>query len=108
MQNEIDNSWYENGELPPVGAICEYKLGNFWKHCEVKGDAFDYGHRIVLVQIGEGCKATGEVKYFRPTKSDREKAIEDMLKIAYTPEVISNRSIMGAIYDAGYRKVEDK
>jgi hypothetical protein len=102
----MSNDWFENGELPPVGIECEYKLGNFWKHCEVKGDAFEYGHRIVLVQIGDGCKCTGEVKYFRPIKSEREKAIDDMASIMGSGSNTYWASAE-ALYDAGYRKLED-
>lgn len=107
----MSNDWFEKGELPPVGIECEYKLGHFWKHCKVKGDAFDYGHRIVLVQIGEGCKTTGESKWFRPIKSEREKAIEAALE--FTKDTVfvehSVKKLATIWYDAGMLRLpEDK
>ncbi len=72
----MNNDWYEKGELPPVGQKCEFRTGNFWKPCEIKGEAFDYGQRIVLVQIGDAAKTIGNTEALRPLKSDREKAIE--------------------------------
>ena len=101
----MNNDWYEKGEMPPVGEKCEFKLGNFWKPCEIKGEAFDYGHRLVLVQIGEGCKTTGEVKLFRPIKSDREKAIEAAGSICK----LDLADVFGELYDAGLLSLpEDK
>lgn len=42
----------------------------------------------------------------KPIKSEREIAIEEMLKIHYKSN--GDRETMGSIYDAGYRKVEVK
>jgi hypothetical protein len=123
-----DNSWYENGELPPVGTKCEVThngISGIWEEIEILKHDINYkgsgsSGRLACISLSginvgrsrkegdlfwlhnvkdEDCK-------FRPIKTEREMAIDDMLKIAYTPEVINNRTIMGALYDAGYRKNE--
>lgn len=103
-----NNEWYERGELPPVGVECEFKLVGFWKHCEVKGEATNYGERIVLAQIGEGCKATSDAKLFRPIRTDRERAIDAALKIAQEFDLPSGiHQIFEKCYDAGLLRLPE-
>jgi hypothetical protein len=103
----MSNEWFENCELPPVGTLCEYRVGNFWKPCEIKGDAFDYGERVVLAQVGDTAKLVTSKCKLRPIKTEREKAIEEMVKVL----IRGNGSTLGDcaknLYDAGYRKLED-
>lgn len=103
----MSNEWFEKGELPPVGEKCEFRMGNFWKPCEIKGEAFDYGQRLVLVQIGDAAKTIGNTELLRPIKSEREKAIDDMASIMGRGSNTYWASAE-ALYDAGYRKLEDK
>jgi len=107
----MSNEWFENGELPPVGTLCEYRVGNFWKPCEIKGEAFDYGQRLVLVQIGDAAKTIGNTELLRPIKSEREKAIEEMMSKILSPslELYTDQYEYAAarLYDAGYRKFGD-
>lgn len=44
---------------------------------------------------------------FRPIKSDRDKAIEDMSRIFYQRDLVVDESF-GALYDAGYRKINSE
>jgi hypothetical protein len=110
-----DSSWFENGELPPVGAKCEFRVGNFWKPCEIKGEAFDYGERVVLVQAGDTAKLVTSKDKLRPIKSDREKAIEAAYKAVNARELSSiewnahAERIFNQLYDAGLLRLpEDK
>ena len=105
----MSNEWFENGELPPVGAKCEFRVGNFWKPCEIKGEAFDYGDRVVLAQAGDAAKLVTSKDKLRPIKSDREKAIEAMAAIWDSNLELSSQSIFEQAYDAGLLRLpEDK
>lgn len=73
---EQDNGWYERGELPPVGVECEFNVCDSWEKCEIKGDGYDCGHRVVLVQVGDRCVLAQRPNPFRPLKTEREKLVE--------------------------------
>lgn len=132
-----DNSWYEKGELPPVGTKCEVThngIRGIWERIEIlkhdinyKGNG--YSERFACISLSginlggsrekgdlfwlynvkdEGCK-------FRPIKTERELAIEQMSKDinlrVTNHEMIKNTvgledSILAKLYDAGYRKNE--
>jgi len=65
------------------------------------------GKKVIVIQYKTGCEFSRiktEVK-FRPIKSDREKAIDEMLKLNTHDGA---RVFMGALYDAGYRKQESE
>lgn len=104
--NSGKNDWYERGDRPPVGAICEAKINHGhwrWEHVEILMHS-----KKSEKECGTYCEKLGILAWsdeFRTIQTeDRKKAIDEMLKISYTPEVISNRTIMGALYDAGFRK----
>ena len=87
-----DNSWYENGELPPVGANIEYKLGaGPWYEATVKYvlDVLDGDEDEIVIacpHLGfEQLLTLNKHTKIRPALSpeeiaqqDREKAIADV------------------------------
>lgn len=131
-----DNSWYENGELPPVGAKCKVDS----KQCESRfvkqfhGKTVDIlmhmtdhvGDNIAIFSMPDpsdkAClRFHGMVAgCFIPIKTERELAIEEMaidLNIKFNlhdqrvnceMEVTLDleKDILGKLYDAGYRKNE--
>jgi len=120
----MSNEWFERDERPPVGTVCEIShegIHGQWKKAEILKyhengsiaaisiDSHDFCGRGELGWIG-----TGSPVKFRPIKSDREKAIEEMNEIwmgqlgLYAKEGSTAHIVFGKIYDAGYRKVEDK
>jgi len=103
-----NNSWHQKGEHPPAGTKCEYaRSEKFFFECKILGSnggqvAFtcpDEPNRIFVNSFND-CG-------FRPIKSDREKAIEEMALLMGKSENTYWASAE-ALYDAGYRKVEDK
>lgn len=127
-----------NGEgLPPVGVECEYYSSthtkmqpedcNFNEHCiintwsngdrlSVLGCATKHGIKYPVVQnIETEDVSTIALKYIRPIRTEREKAIDEMY-FDVTGETASHDEIMDwdgwntcrAAYDAGYRKTERK
>lgn len=101
-----NNSWFERGEFPPVGTVCEVKTKTFkeWIKCFVVGKSSCgyaviecYGYAFII----------DSTHYFRPLRTEREMAIEDMSNIMHSVESqegLINDLALGALYDAGYRK----
>ena len=110
-----DNSWYENGDLPPVNTKCIFTgvdvavEGVILAHVEHKGQY------SAIIQC-DGDWWTGEVGEFRPWYSDeeiavqeREMVIEKMEFVAGGDLSIAERILMERLYDAGLRFTkEDK
>ena len=110
-----DNSWYENGEIPPVGAKCIYTgvdedfAGVIVAHVE---QGRDYQ---AIIQC-DGDWWPGEVGEFRPWYSDEEIAeqerknvIDAISDVLIETERMSRYTDVAAhLYDAGLRFVEDE
>lgn len=110
-----DNSWHEKGELPPVGTECEWdtKENDFHEKVQiaaiVKGKFFP----VAIMQFYDDFGIEADPTRFRPIKSDREKAIEEIYSILasriglYTEAHAEKcRFAAEALYDAGYRKTQ--
>ena len=107
---EVDNSWHARREFPPVGTICKMiDDKNTWLECEVI--SHKDGSCIGWIPL---CKApfyTYDKSDFRPLRTEREKAIDEMVAILKTkfnrPGVdgIAVADMVDELYDAGYRKV---
>ena len=107
---EIDNSWHERGELPPVGCECEF--------CN-SDDEWDDWLRSVFVgfdSTGNGVVSVfGDDKGvlwissnpddFRPLRTEREKAIDEMANLIAKSVFGSAKCQAEKLYDAGYRKI---
>ena len=107
---EQDNSWYERGELPPVGCECEikHKCWNGFERFTVVAITKEY------VIVEDDSVVAREQHYhlydmtFRPLSTERERAIDEMkLLCAYPGSWNSTyKSFAEALYAAGYRKVK--
>lgn len=104
-----NNSWYENGELPPVGAECLHQENITWN---METNKFKVK---VIARDGEGVViTTGNGRYtfeynpamFSPIQSkadiERDEAVGAMWAEVNHLEDVSN--ICEALHDAGYRK----
>ena len=112
MQKQQDNSWHERGEFPPVGAICEMiDDKNTWLECEVI--SHKDGSCIGWIPSRKAPFYTYDKSEFRPLRTEREKAIDEMVANignefkfeGYDLHTRITRSLSEFIYDAGYRKV---
>ena len=97
------NDWHERGELPPVNLQC---MRN--DHVvQIVAHMFNGESKYAAFQHvdGNGC-GYAEPSFFRPLKSERERAIEEMLKLDCHPQegMLSRHDFCGALYDAGFRK----
>ena len=102
---EVDNLWYERGELPPVGCECSAMRDGNWVKVEV------LRHRVNNVDMNVAAVMNCDsfnvfwATDFRPLRTEREKAIEDMSRVMHEHDSIIDDDTLGALYDAGYRKV---
>lgn len=96
------SDWHKNGELPPVGEVCEI-LGAFghykkWFECKIIAEhncsVFAANERSwINVRKGE--------REFRPLRTERDKAIDEMMEHC---DYLGSRDFAGKLFDAGYRK----
>ena len=112
VQPTTDNSWYERGELPPVMVPVELWFGgSFAYNCEFIAMR---GYTCVLWNLDDDKPDCADYmnSQFRPLRTEREKAIDEMVAILKAkfdrPGVdgIAVADIVDELYDAGYRKVK--
>jgi hypothetical protein len=109
----MSSDWFENGELPPIGDVCEYASilnEGVWIKCK---PMFFGEEQCVVYDLNSDREFSGKIKtaIFRPIKSDREKAIEAahniLLEKGYNSRIMDNA--IGHLYDAGLLRLpEDK
>ena len=105
-----DSSWHERGEFPPAGCECEVFYGDSWVRVFVIG-IDDVGDCVFTVprflEIDLSYDGISNKSSFRPLRTDREKAIDEMAELVscglVSPEMAKDFAIK--MYDAGYRKV---
>lgn len=117
-----DNSWYEKGELPPVGANIEYKLGDGpWYEATVKYvlDVLDGDEDEIVIacpHLGfEQLLVLDKHTKIRPIQTpeqiaeqEREKVIDAISDVLIETERMSNYTDVAAhLYESGLRFVEE-
>ena len=107
---KVDNSWHERGEFPPpVGCECEVvpKSGGAWAKAVILAVT---NQNVIMLVNDEPLEVVSRASnvIFRPLRTERDKAIDEMYRAAYSVGNVINAETIGAIYDAGYRKVDDK
>ena len=105
MIEEIDMSWYTCGEKPPVGCECLIHHAAWCKdkYEKVKIAAITEEYLIVRYASFEQHYPLNQIS-FKPTQTERDKAIEDMLLVLTDLDGCSLKDIVSALYDAGYDK----
>ena len=106
------NNWNGVG-LPPVGEKVivaahntQWGFGDCSDHeCKVISYFGDYCW-IDLLCDGIPVATRSDKVAFRPIKSEREKAIEEMISTMNRNGYMLDPSVYGELYDAGYRKQE--
>jgi len=99
--------WHRNGELPPVGEVCLYVVSErLSAEVEITAHA-RFG--LCFVEVGKSGECyvskTAELHRFRPIRTEREKAIDEMVSLV--EPLATYREFAGAIYDAGmYKEVK--
>ncbi|MNG70316.1 hypothetical protein D3C79_286980 [compost metagenome] len=99
------SDWHKNGELPPVGEVCEAYIDYHrqWIKAEIVAhkDGFAIGWCKSLMKGCHGDKAYE----FRPLRTERDKAIDEMVSsVLAVMNGDLQRRLREDLYDAGYRK----
>lgn len=103
---EVDNSWHERGELPPVGIPVELWFGgSFAYNCEfivMRGNAY------VVWNLDDDKPDCADYmnSQFRPLRTEREKAIDELVGIIKGAAFQDPEFIASILYDAGFRMVK--
>lgn len=101
----LNNHWFERGGLPPVGVECIAASGAPDANCVIVAISTD---QVVVKwtenQMFDVLDMPGWS--FRPIRTERELAIEQMMKDSGALSCETTESIMLNLYDAGYRKQE--
>ena len=103
---EVDNSWFDREELPPCGVPIELWFGGtFAYNCEFIAMR---GNTYVLWNIDADRPDCAEClnSQFRPLRTEREKAIEEMANLIAKSVFGSAKCQAEKLYDSGYRKVK--
>lgn len=101
-QKYLDAHWFERGELPPVGAVCEFIRSGFkdWKRCEIL-----FMGKVSLVmntdKVSEQRFALHDIK-FRPIRTERD----ELVGIIKEDPLRSDTEIADAILAAGFKRGE--
>lgn len=103
---EVDSSWHERGELPPVDLPVElWVCGSFAYNCELISRR---GNNYVLWNLDSDKADSVDYMHsqFRPLRTEREKEIEEMIKLIghgyMSAEMAKDLAIK--MHDAGYHK----
>ncbi len=101
----MSNEWFEKGELPPIGYVCEATWGKevTWHKCLIIPDSM----AAVKSTSGSWILISVDDLKFRPIKSEREKAIEAANEIWMRPELKSKSDVFGALFDAGMLRLPE-
>lgn len=102
---KINTLWYEREELPPIGVPVELWFGaTFAYNCELIASR---GHNYIVWNLDADRPDCADHlnTTFRPLRTEREKAIEEMSRLMHEHDSVINDITLGALYDAGYRKV---
>ncbi len=104
-----DNKWFERGELPPVGEVCEAYIDYHPQWIETEIVAHKDGFAIGWCKsVMKGCYGD-KAHEFRPLRTERDKAIDEMVCefIDHYGDPKGGERYLGIaekLYDAGYRK----
>lgn len=102
---EPDSSWYERGEFPPIGTICEMiDDKETWLECEIISHKNTFC--IGWISSRKAPFYTDDKNEFRPLRTEREKAIDSACEAI--GGVIGGRLIIERLYDAGLLKEQAK
>ena len=103
---EVNSSWHERGELPPVGCECSAMCYGDWVTVEVlRHRVNNIGMHVAAVMNCASFNVFWATD-FRPLRTEREKAIDEMANLIARSVFGSAKCQAEKLYDAGYRKVK--
>lgn len=104
------NDWYEKGENPPVGTVCELLWGGV-SQGDVEIIAYrNNGNKVIFWRIDKDHVDSAEIPTaeFRPLRSERDTLIEAAEAILDGCENVSNKAIATAFVNLGWRPTKEE
>lgn len=101
-------SWYEKGENPPVGEVCELFWGGVWQEVvEIIAYRND-GNKVIFWRIAKDHVDSAELPTaeFRPLRTETDKLVDGLLDVIQSVGNMSDRALAEAIINSGYRRVK--
>ena len=102
---EVDDSWFTYCKLPPCGIPVELWVGGtFAYNCEfiaIRGNTYV----VWNLDADKPDCADSLNSQFRPVRTEREKAIDEMADLIAKSVFGSAKCQAEKLYDAGYRKM---
>ena len=106
---EVDNSWHERGEFPPVGCECEIKHENSegWIKAKVVSITSEYAILVNQGNTGEYPVRLLKTK-FRPMDYEKTLFVSGVIDMVACGLISheSAKELATSMFDAGYRKVK--
>ena len=107
-ESEADNSLSKRGACPPIGEPVELWFGgSFAYNCEFIASR---GRNYIVWNLDADRPDCADImnSEFRPVRTEREKAIDEMKALCAYPGSWNStyKAFADALYDAGYRKVK--
>ena len=106
VKPEVDDSWFTYCKLPPCGIPVELWVGGtFAYNCEfiaMRGNTYV----VWNLDADKPDCADSLNSEFRPVRTEREKAIDEMNDLIAKSVFGSAKCQAEKLYDAGYRKVK--
>ena len=103
---EVDDSWFTYCKLPPCGIPIELWFGgSFAYNCEfiaMRGNTYV----VWNLDADKPDCADSLNSEFRPLRTEREKAIDEMADLIAKSVFGSAKCQVEKLYDSGYRKVK--
>ena len=105
VQSAQNNSWYERGDLPPVGCECSAMCDGNWVKVEVLRHRVNNSGMNVAAVMNCASFNVFWATDFRPLRTEREKAVDELIVLVGDIEKYPTwRDAIVGIIDAGYRK----
>lgn len=103
----LKQSIWDGTGLPPVGVECEGKQFAQLNWTKFKVVAVENGHVFGFWNDHVSVGLNSKLWQFRPIRSKRDEAIEQMLKVVTNYNKTDVIHAIEQLYDAGYRKLSD-
>ena len=103
---EVDNSWHEREKVPPCGVPVELWVGGvFAYNCEF---IVKRGNTYIMWNLDADRPDAADYmnSEFRPLRTEREKAIDEMANLIAKSVFGSAKCQAEKLYNAGYRKMK--
>lgn len=104
VSEKPESNWFERGELPPVGELCEFRIALSKEYSKCTFVGINSNKNFVIEVYGKYSSYHESKIEFRQIRTDREKFIEQAWgKLRGDTPHKETTELLGQLYDLGYR-----